>query len=78
MMTDRTVRHEPSAWRVRQFGRAVNGPPTNANLARAIGAFEQSTVPGGINGHLGRAVVESARIVRQKDGAVMAEYRKDD
>ena len=62
----REVRWTSQAWR-REYGR-----PTEANLAKVIQSLESSTAPGGANAHLGITQVAAARIVRQRDGKVLA------
>lgn len=73
-------RYAPAAWRVSS---AVNAPgygkPTDANLARYVEKFEESTRPGGVNAHLGFQRVTTARIRRNTSnggfrGGVIATY----
>jgi hypothetical protein len=59
----------PAAWDVRR-----NGRPTDANLTRYVRAFEQSTLPGGPNAHLGPMRVLRARVRHQRSGEFVAEY----
>lgn len=61
--------YTPFAWRVKESGR-----PTDENLAAYVQAFEDSTKPGGVNAHLGREVVSSAKVRRQSTGEVVATY----
>ena len=63
----REVRHTPAPWDTRRYGK-----PTEANLARFIQELESSTAPDGVNAHLGVMQVSAARIVRQRDGKVLA------
>lgn len=61
----------PGGWDSKHYGK-----PTTANLERVIKSFELSSKPGGVNAHLGEMQVTRARIVRQKDGHIIAEYER--
>lgn len=50
------------------------GKPSDANLKAYVVHFERSTHAGGVNAHIGRQTVQSARIVRQATDAVVATY----
>jgi hypothetical protein len=63
------------AWEVK-----TKGKPTAANIEKYIRAFVESQKIGGCNEHLARSagfiqVPNCARIVRQSDGQVVAEWR---
>jgi len=73
---------QSGAWNVtdRNYPGSGYGRPTAANLERWVRAFNKSMSPGEVNHHVSKALgyllhVSNARIVRQKDGRVMAEYR---
>ena len=55
----------------------AHGRPTKANLKRYIDGLRNSISVGGVNAHLiGRInLPDEARIVRQSNGEVVAEYR---
>ena len=59
-----------------EWPRSPYGRPSSASLARVITDFEASTRSGGVNAHLGEMQVTAARVVRQRDGAVLATYEK--
>jgi hypothetical protein len=58
-MTVPGYRYSPASWHCKR-----NGRPTAANLAAYVASFEASTMPGGVNAHLGATRVASARIRR--------------
>lgn len=63
----------PMAWQ-RSYGR-----PTAANLAKVVETYNDSYGPEGVNAHVGerwgdRARHTAARIVRQRDNEVVAEW----
>lgn len=62
-MTVENPRHyyTPAAWPSKHLGR-----PTVANLARYVADFEASTLPGGVNAHLGPTRVVAARILTNR------------
>lgn len=64
-------RYTPSEWRVRQQRNMpkhhVDGTPTTDNIDKWVTAFEDSRKHGGVNAHLGFALVTEAWIVDQKD-----------
>lgn len=63
-------RWTPAEWRARKRGPLPGyGQPTDANLARYVKAFEDSTKPGGVNAHLGETRVTRASIRRNTPGA---------
>lgn len=66
----------PMAWRVRSnnAGIRADGKPTVANLDKWVTAYEDSLRPGGCNAHLGIHSVVSAKIIRQSDNEVVAEW----
>lgn len=57
------------AWNSRYSGR-----PTDATLAEYIKKHEASTEPGGVNECLGRMKVDSACVIRQSTGEIVASY----
>ena len=60
----------PTFWSSREMGR-----PTPANLETVLRDYRASTLPGGTNEHLGETPLpKSARVIRQDDGKVMAEW----
>jgi hypothetical protein len=64
-------RHTPSAW---------EGRPTEAALRDRVCSLNESFMPGGVNGHVSQAAGEivqvwMARIVRQSDDRVVAEWK---
>ena len=61
----------PSGWDTKHAGR-----PNNETLRKHIDHFETSCKPGGVNAHLGIMVVSSARVVRQSNDEVVAEYKQ--
>jgi hypothetical protein len=65
------VRYSPTMtpWPTKHAGR-----PTDATLAAYVESLEESTLPGGVNDHLGRTVVNRARVIRQATGELVAEY----
>ena len=68
-------RFSPSFWNGKR-----DGKPTVANLQANLVVFEASFAPGGCNDHVyaGDTVqLLAARLVRQADGAVVAEYSND-
>jgi hypothetical protein len=70
--------YTPCEWRLRKSPQEQvpgDGQPTADNLRKYVAAFEESTRTGG-NKHLGPTTVSAARIVRQSDKAVMAEYTR--
>jgi hypothetical protein len=65
----------PSAWKVKEHGK-----PTTDNIDKYVRAFIDSTKLGGCNDHFSKdagyiPVPNYARIVRQADNQVMAEWR---
>lgn len=70
------MRLTPAAWNVRRTGpRPADGRPTPANLANHITALQSSLAPGGCNQQAGPLEITGARIVRQADSQIMAEWR---
>lgn len=65
----RFVHHTPAAWNVRRDG-AANAD----NLRRYVQGMEASTLPGGVNEHLGVTRVLAAQLVRQGTDTVVATY----
>lgn len=53
------------------------GRPNAKNLAAYVSKFEEASLPGGVNAHIGSIKVVSARIVRQKTNEVVATYASD-
>jgi hypothetical protein len=51
------------------------GRPTAKRLARHILVLERSTLPGGVNAHLGPTRIYKARIVEQATSAVIVTYQ---
>jgi len=51
-----------------------HGAPTAENLAKYVRGFEESTLAGGCNAHVGATKVASARIVNQETKQVLATY----
>lgn len=51
-----------------------SGRPSDENLAAFVRGLEDSTLPGGVNAHLGVTRVGAATIVRQATGRVVATY----
>ena len=51
------------------------GRPTNANLDSFINSLKKSTMPGGVNSHIGQLYIAKAQIVRQATGEVVAVYQ---
>jgi len=66
----------PMAWNVRDHYQVKGyGKPTPANLATFVKGLEDSFTPSGVNGHIGHPLtVQSARIIRQSTGEVVARY----
>lgn len=64
------VCYTPTAWNCKRDGR-----PNEGNLRMYVARFEASTLPGGVNAHLGIEIVKSAQI-RRNDGSaeVVASY----
>lgn len=48
--------------------------PSEEALTRYVRDLEDSTLPGGVNEHLGVSRVAHARVIHQASGAVVAEY----
>lgn len=70
------IRVTPMAWQ-RSYGR-----PTAANLAKMVQGYNDSYRPGGVNAHISEGMDvparhDAARIVRQADDVVMAEWKAD-
>lgn len=63
------VGHSPAGWSVKH-----SGSPTDESLAKYVADYEASTLPGGVNEHLGVTRVSSARVVHQSSGEVVATY----
>jgi len=62
-------------WRVTRDGNIPgDGKPTEANLAKWVAVYNASFQPGGVNQHAGPLTIVSAKIVRQADYRIMAEY----
>lgn len=65
----------PAQWRVKSRTNAPGyGKPNAANLAAYVARFEESTLAGGCNAHLGVQVVVSAKIVDQRSRDSVASY----
>ena len=63
----------PMSWNCRTTGR-----PTEANIRKFVKGWEDSTLPGGVNAHLGVDVVLSAKILlNDGSGTVVAEYKRE-
>ncbi len=60
---------EARAWNSKRHGR-----PTDDNLARYVRITNESYLPGGCNEHLNSAPHWSARLIRQSNGQVVAEW----
>lgn len=68
----RPNRWTPMGWNCKQSGR-----PTAANLAAFIKGYEASTLPGGVNAHLGVTRIAAAQIkFNVLGGETMAIYLK--
>jgi hypothetical protein len=66
-------------WRVKaQYGAPGYGKPTLENLDRWIARFEKSMQPGGVNAHLGYDPVLYAKVVDQRTGEVLVEWRRSE
>jgi hypothetical protein len=68
-----------SAWRVRGSRNPPlkgHGAPTLANLHNYVVALELSCLPNGVNAHLGCITISNAKIVRQSDDEIMAEWNR--
>ena len=73
----RGVQNTPSEWRTRSRLNGVvpaHGAPTAANLAAYVRKYEESTLPGGCNAHLGVTKVARAVIVNQQTRETIANY----
>lgn len=63
----------PTFWNTREMGR-----PTAANLEKVLRQYQESTLPGGANEHLGeQPLPRQARIVDQFTDEVKAEWRRE-
>ena len=68
------------AWRVKdQYGIPGNGKPTRENLIKYLRGFVASLKAGGVNEHISKELgyvptPSWAKIIRQSDGQVMAEW----
>jgi hypothetical protein len=59
-----------------QYGIPGDGKPTTANIDRWVTSYEESLKPGGPNAHLGLHQVSYARIIRQSDNQIVAEWNR--
>jgi hypothetical protein len=60
----------PTGWDTKHAGR-----PSDATLKAHVELFEASCLPGGVNAHIGRTVVWSAKIIHQRSGETVATYQ---
>jgi hypothetical protein len=60
------------SWPTKHVGR-----PSDTTLAQYVRDFENSTMPGGVNEHLGAEFVDSAVVIRQATGEVVATYTQE-
>ena len=64
------TRWTPMGWNSKQAGR-----PTAANLAAFVRGYEASTLPGGVNAHLGVTRIAAAEVkLNVLGGSVVASY----
>lgn len=61
--------NQQQAWPTKYAGR-----PSDENLAKFVKVHEDSTAPGGINAHLGQEQIRSAKVIRQSNDVVVAEF----
>ena len=63
------VSYTPAAWDCKQSGK-----PSDETLATYVRGVEDSTLPGGVNEHLGVTRISRAKVVRQSTDEVVATY----
>jgi len=65
----------PCEWYARKRGqRPADGKPTPANIAKHCAHMEASTLPGGVNAHIGKTKILSAYVVDQRTREIVATY----
>ena len=63
-------------WRVRRDGVIPGlGKPTDAKLVQYVRKFEESTLPGGCNEHLGVTRIFECHVYDQKEAKIVARYK---
>jgi hypothetical protein len=68
----------PHEWYARKRNqRPGDGKPTEENIAKHCRHMEASTLPGGVNAHIGKTKMLSAYIVDQRTGSVVAQWGRD-
>lgn len=65
----KSVSYTSQGWNSKYSGR-----PTDASLAEFVDGSEKSTMPGGVNEHLGATTIGYAKVVRQSNDETVAEY----
>lgn len=78
----RGCQHTPAAWRVKgKYGVRGSGTPNLKNLHEWVVGLELSCLPDGVNKavffNYGYCPILSARIIRQSDGEIMAEWDRE-
>jgi len=65
----------PCEWYARKRGqRPADGKPNTANIAKHVAHMEASTLPSGVNAHIGKTKILSAYVVDQRTREIVATF----